>query len=128
LASGSLDALRPGAWNTVTLGSNPTLHSGTPYWVAVLGIGGQIDFRDRSTGHCSQSNATTLTDLPPTWSPGTSWPTCSLSAYVSAATSDTAARSASKTTGQLTRARSRRLVLSGPRRQASVFGKTFTFG
>lgn len=108
LASGSLDALRPGAWNTVTFGSNPTLNSGTPYWVALLGIGGRIDFRDRSTGQCSQSNATTdLADLPPTWSPGTSWPTCSLSAYVSATSSDTAAPSASKTTGQLTWARSR---------------------
>jgi hypothetical protein len=109
LASGSLDALRSGAWNTVTLGSNPALDSGTPYWVAVLGIGGQIDFRDRSTGQCSQSNAPTgLADLPPTWSPGTSWPTCSLSAYVSATTGDTAAPGASKTTSQLTRAMSRR--------------------
>lgn len=96
LASGLLDELRPRAWNTVTLGSNPTLNSGTPYWVAVLGIGGQIDIRARSTGQCSQSHATTgLTDLPSTWSPGTSWPTCSLSAYVSAIASDTATPTAS---------------------------------
>jgi hypothetical protein len=109
LTSGSLDALRPGAWNTIILGSNPALTSGTPYWVAVLGIDGQIDFLDTSTGQCSQSNATTgLTTLPSTWSPGTSWPTCNLSAYVSATTSNTATPSATQMTGQLTWARSRR--------------------
>ncbi|MFL5518762.1 MAG: Ig-like domain-containing protein, partial [Gemmatimonadales bacterium] len=43
LASASLAAPRPGAWNTITFGTNPTLTSGTPYWVAVLGIGGHID-------------------------------------------------------------------------------------
>ncbi len=91
LASGRLDELRPRDWNTVALGSNPTLSSGTPYWVAVLGGGGQIDFRARSTGQCSQSNATTgLTDLPLTWSPGTSWPTCGMSAYVSTTTTTSA--------------------------------------
>lgn len=85
LASGSLSAPRAAAWNTVTLGSNPALTSGTPYCIALLGTGGQVRYRDTSTGSCSQSNATTgLTNLPATWSSGTSWPTCNLSAYVSA--------------------------------------------
>ena len=98
IASGSLSAPRTAAWNTVTLGSNPTLSSGTPYWIAVLGTGGQINYRDSATGSCSQSNATTgLSDLPATWSPGTSWPTCNLSAFVSATTGDTTAPSASIT-------------------------------
>ena len=90
LASGSLSAPRTAAWNTVVLSSNPTLSSGTTYWIALLGTGGQINYRDTSTGSCSQSNATTgLSNLPATWSPGTTWPTCNLSAYVSATAPDT---------------------------------------
>ncbi|WP_091756959.1 Ig-like domain-containing protein [Pedococcus cremeus] len=98
LASGSLSAPRSAAWNTVVLSPNPTLSSGTPYWVALLGTGGQINYRDTSTGSCSQSNATTgLSNLPSTWSPGTTWPTCNLSAYVSATAPDTTVPTASIT-------------------------------
>jgi hypothetical protein len=92
LASGRLDEIRPGAWNTMDLGSAATLSSGTPYWIAVLGRGGRIDFRAGPTGQCSQSHAVTdLTELPRTWSPGGSWPTCGMSAYVSATTGPAAA-------------------------------------
>ena len=86
LAAGSLPGPRPAAWNTVTLDLNPAIASGTPYWIAVLGTGGRLDFRDAATGGCSQSNATVgLAKLPDAWSSGTSWDSCDLSAYVSSA-------------------------------------------
>jgi fibronectin type 3 domain-containing protein len=110
VASGSLSAPRPAAWNTVTLGSNPAINSGTPYWIAVLGTGGRVNYRDTATGNCSQSNATTgLTSLPLTWSPGTPWPSCNLSAYVSATAADTTAPTVS---------------ISSPANNATVSGQT----
>lgn len=86
LASGSLGVPRPDAWNTVPLDSSPVVTAGTPYWIAVLGTGGRIDYRDRASGRCSQSHIDTdLTDLPLRWTPGRSWPTCGLSARLLAA-------------------------------------------
>ena len=67
LASGSTSALVAGAWNDVTLNSTPTLSSGTSYWLAVLGTGGQLNFRDVNlgTGSCSESSSRSdLTSLP----------------------------------------------------------------
>jgi fibronectin type 3 domain-containing protein len=85
LASGSLSSPRASNWNAVTLTTNPSLSAGTTYWIAALGVGGQLNYRDAATGSCSQSNsATGLANLPATWSPGSSWASCNLSAYVSA--------------------------------------------
>jgi hypothetical protein len=84
LTSGSINSPKLGAWNAVKLNSNPTLTSGSPYWIALLGIGGQLNYRDDAGGNCSQSNATAgLTSLPATWASGIGWPSCNLSAYVS---------------------------------------------
>jgi hypothetical protein len=86
LASGSDSDPTAGGWNDVTLDSNPTLSSGSTYWLAVLGTGGQLDFRDVAdpgTGGCSEnSQQSSLASLPPGWTTGATWPTCSLSAYV----------------------------------------------
>jgi chitodextrinase len=86
LTDGSISSPKSAAWNTVSLGSNPTLTTGSPYWIAVLGTGGQLNYRDDAPGSCSQANAAgALTALPATWSSGASWPSCNLSAYVSTA-------------------------------------------
>jgi hypothetical protein len=86
LTDGSISSPKSAAWNTVSLGSNPTLTTGSPYWIAVLGTGGQLNYRDDAPGSCSQANAAgALTALPATWSSGSSWPSCNVSAYVSTA-------------------------------------------
>jgi hypothetical protein len=92
LASGSTSAPTAGQWNQVTLNSTPTLSSGTTYWLAVLGTGGQLSFRDvgLGTGSCSEnSSQTNLTSLPSNWSSGATFTTCSLSAYVNGTASST---------------------------------------
>ena len=73
-----------GAWNTIPV-SSASITSGQPYWLALLGTGGQIDYRDLSTTSCvsATSSQTRLTSLPATWMNGTWWGTCMVSAYVS---------------------------------------------
>jgi hypothetical protein len=71
-----------GSWNTVTV--PPALVvAGTPYWIAVLGLGsGRLYFRDTINGCTSEgSNSSTLDALPATWSTGDLWTACALSAY-----------------------------------------------
>jgi hypothetical protein len=86
LAVGSLSAPAPGAWNTVTLSSSQ-LTPGAVYWLAVLGTGGTLRYRDRLHGPCravtsAQRNLTALTAR---WSLGSYYSTCPISAYVTAA-------------------------------------------
>ena len=49
LTSGLLRSPKAGAWNSVAVAS-ANLRSGTTYWLAVLGKGGAIYFRDRNHG------------------------------------------------------------------------------
>lgn len=51
VASGSLTSPKPGSWNRVVVNA-ATVQSGSSYWVAVLGRGGTLYFRDRSYGPC----------------------------------------------------------------------------
>ena len=55
---------------------------GTRYWIALLGLNGQIQFRD-STGNCHSetSQQSDLTSLPGTWSTGSQWDTCLVSMF-----------------------------------------------
>ena len=82
LATGYLASPQRGAWNQVPVTAAP-VQSGTTYWIALLGRGGTLYFRDRDTGPCSSQSAsqTSLSALTSTWSPGQSWPTCSVSAF-----------------------------------------------
>ena len=56
--------------------SAASVTSGTKYWIAVLGVGGVIQFRDGSSsrGLAEGSLQTNLTALPSTWSTGTNFP------------------------------------------------------
>jgi hypothetical protein len=86
LASGARRSPARGTWNV--LGTKPTrLYRGRTYWLAVLGTGGRLAYRDRAGGPChSQESAQTGLDLlPATWRSGPRWQTCPLSAAASPA-------------------------------------------
>ena len=75
-----------GTWNSVNIPS-VQVKLGTRYWVALLGLNGQIAFRD-ATGNCysETSQQTTLNSLPATWRTGSRWSTCVVSMFGSAST------------------------------------------
>ena len=70
-----------GNWNSVAIPA-VKVTQGRRYWVALLGVNGQLAFRD-SSGNCysETSQQTTLTSLPVTWQTGSQWPTCILSVF-----------------------------------------------
>jgi outer membrane protein assembly factor BamB len=80
-----------GAWNNFAV-TQTTITAGVRYWIAILGTGsGKPIFRDRSAGNCKSetSSQAALSSLPSTWSTGTVYADCPLSAYGAAATSST---------------------------------------
>jgi hypothetical protein len=83
LSTGSLTSPKAASWNRVPV-SSAAVQSGNTYWIAILGRGGTLYFRDRNGGSCRSQNATqmTLRALTSSWSPGPSYPTCALSAVV----------------------------------------------
>jgi hypothetical protein len=90
LTSGSVTSPAAGAWATATLSPAVTISNSTPYWIGYVGTGGTLAYRDLSTGSCSENfSAAGQTNLSATWTSGPSWPTCSVSAYVLTASSQT---------------------------------------
>ena len=88
LSKGSLSAPPAGAWDTAPINSTQ-LVSGDTYWLAVLGTGGTLRYRDRPRGFCRAltSAQTNLETLAATWSTGAVYRTCPVSGYVTAVTS-----------------------------------------
>jgi hypothetical protein len=86
LSAGSGAASTAGTWTTVSIAPSQ-LTSGTTYWLAILGEGGTLRYRDRSRGPCpSQTSAqTSLGGLPASWSTGRAYADCPASAYVTPA-------------------------------------------
>ncbi len=83
MASGSISAPVANSWNTITVTPAP-LAAGTKYWMAVLGTGGTVKFRDStgSTYKAYTSSQTNLTSLPATYTTtGTGYNDGNLSAY-----------------------------------------------
>jgi hypothetical protein len=81
LGQATLNSFTAGTWNTVSI-SPVTVTAGTVYWIAVLGTGGAVGFRDGGTNCVSSTSTQTgLTTLPQSWIAGTLWPSCRLSAY-----------------------------------------------
>jgi hypothetical protein len=78
----------PGQWNSVQI---PTVQvkQWRRYWVALLGLNGQIEFRDSTSNKCYSvtSRQTTLTSLPSTWSTSSQYQTCLVSMFGSGSTS-----------------------------------------
>ena len=83
LTQGSSSFVVGGVWNQVPIGSI-SVSSRRTYWVAVLGQGGQLAFRDRVAGPCTSETSaqTSLTSLPLSWQAGAQRSTCPISAYV----------------------------------------------
>jgi chitodextrinase len=85
-----------GAWNTLAFASPFAVTSGQTYWIALLGAGGTLAFRDCQgcvSGGAVSSSQTGLTALPASWSSGSVWNDGILSAYALAGTLDTTAPS-----------------------------------
>jgi hypothetical protein len=90
LSSGSAATPASSAWTTVNLSPAVTITSGKPYWIGFLGTGGTLTYKDSASGSCSESFLTAnQTSLPSTWSSGSLWPSCTLSAYVLAGATST---------------------------------------
>jgi hypothetical protein len=108
-----------GKWNSVKI-SSVQVKRGTRYWVALLGLNGQIAFRD-ATGNCysETSQQTTLSSLPATWRTGSRWSTCVISMFGSASTSTSVSVSVSPTTASLSVGQQRQFT-------ATVSGTTNT--
>ena len=87
LSQASSTSLALGTWNTIPI-SPVSVVASTRYWIAILGTtAGTPFFRDRASGSCKSesSSQSTLTSLPATWSTGTVYSDCPISAYGSAA-------------------------------------------
>ena len=80
LTQGSSTTLTSAAWNAVPVPA-VNITTGTPYWIAVLGTGGTMRIRNGSGCTSVSSAQSNLSSLPATWTSGSSWPTCPLSAY-----------------------------------------------
>ena len=83
LGQGSTSNPVAGNWNQIAIAAS-SLSAGKKYWIAVLGTQATSPyFRDRQTTACHSETTpqSTLTALPATWSTGTVWNTCYVSAY-----------------------------------------------
>ena len=83
LAKGTRTSPSAGAWNKVSVPST-AIASGKKYWLALLGTGGRLQYRDGSGGsncHSENSKSTSLTTLPTAWQSGQTWASCPLSGY-----------------------------------------------
>ena len=83
LATGVISNPLAGQWNSVTL-PPVQVTGGTGYWLALLGVNGVVQFRDRR-GMCQSevSRQTNLGSLPATWATGSRWSTCIVSMFES---------------------------------------------
>jgi hypothetical protein len=73
LSQGTLTGPVAAAWNVVPLAAGTSLSAGTNYWIALLGTGGTLRFRDRccSGGTPAEVPAqVNVSTLPATWSTG----------------------------------------------------------
>ncbi len=86
LGIGTIARVTAGAWNAVPLGGTPVTLE-TNYWLAILSEGGTLRFRDQGNGPCpsEESARGSLSGLPSTWSTGSQWHDCPVSAYVTGA-------------------------------------------
>jgi hypothetical protein len=83
LSIGSSTDPTPGAWTTVPI-APVELVLGRTYWLAILGEGGRLRYRDRASGSCpSETSARrNLGSLPFSWQTGTAYSDCPASAYI----------------------------------------------
>ncbi len=85
LASGSLASPRSSAWNDVSL-SSAAVTAGTKYWIAILGTGGALVYRDTDNGATSYDGSGNLTKMPASYPSRRTWAAGPASAYVNGVT------------------------------------------
>jgi len=83
LTSGRTRRLRRGHWIRIAVHAK-TLKKGNRYWIAVLGSGGTLVYRDRQGSGCSSAESAVrgLRRFPAHWRIGPRWATCPISSYV----------------------------------------------
>jgi hypothetical protein len=83
LTRGTLGRPVPGRWNAISVRPEH-VHAGARYWLAFVGRGGTLAFRDRPSSACGSEGTgpTVLLSLPASWHAGTRRATCSVSAYL----------------------------------------------
>jgi IPT/TIG domain-containing protein/centrosomal CEP192-like protein/uncharacterized protein DUF4082 len=82
LASASIATTTAGKWNSVTLAAPVNVTAGVKYWLALLGVSGNmVRFRDDGTACNSSGSATGLKALPATWTSAATWQSCPASVY-----------------------------------------------
>ncbi len=83
IASGSISSPVPQAWNDVNVGA-VSVTAGNTYWIALLAIGGEVDYADTWDGSAASyvNSAAGLTSLPATYSVGTEYGASPATAYV----------------------------------------------
>ncbi|HTZ85244.1 MAG TPA: hypothetical protein VMB05_01120, partial [Solirubrobacteraceae bacterium] len=98
MVSGSGAVSAAGSWSTVPIARTGLL-SGVTYWVAVLGRGGTLRYRDRLRGSCSSEASVQLllSTLPASWRTASVGASCPLSAYVTTGVSSPVAPPAPET-------------------------------
>ncbi len=87
LGQASISSPASGTWNRLSFPPVP-ISAGTQYWLAILGTGGQLNFRDDNTDGTCRSVTSSATSTMPSSIGESWWDTCDVSAYVS--TSDQA--------------------------------------
>jgi outer membrane protein assembly factor BamB len=81
ISQGGSTTLTTGRFNDVAVPGG-SIVAGQKYWIAVLGTGGTLRFRDRNGGCKSEASVqTTMTALPATWQTGPIYADCPLSGY-----------------------------------------------
>jgi hypothetical protein len=85
LSTGSGQAPQNGAWNTFPI-TPVDVPSGSSYWIAVLGTGGAVAYRDRASA-CTGAGSTQadLSAMPGSFGTATQLTNCRISAYATAA-------------------------------------------
>lgn len=83
LSTGSLTGTPKATWRAISI-TPVSLTSGTQYWLAVLSpsASGTVKFRDKSGGTSKRSYSSTLSQLPDTWTSGTTYSFSDMSAYL----------------------------------------------
>jgi hypothetical protein len=92
-----------GRWNSVQI-PPVQVTQWKRYWVAVLGLNGQIEFRDSNSSwwcYSETSYQTALTSLPASWRMGSQYPSCLVSMFGSGGVSSTVSVSLSPQTAYL---------------------------
>jgi len=78
----------PGMWNTAAVPAIQ-VRQGARYWLALLGLNGQVRFHDGTSSCYSEtSRLRNLQSLPQTWWSGSRWSTCIVSMFAAGARSD----------------------------------------